>query len=85
MTALLKMPMYDKTTGSLHTSLPLVMSLCGFNMRLGKKIRFLSMLLLQVMEHYFMLIYMVYSQQMARKKTTEACDWVIGTHTSNKW
>ena len=30
-----------------------------------------------------MFVYMVYSQWSAQK-TTEACDWVIGTHISDK-
>ena len=34
------------------------------------------------MKHYFMFIYMV---KWSGQKTTEACDWVIGTHISDKW
>ena len=39
----------------------------------------------KVMKHYFMFVYIVYSLKMvSTKKTTEACDWVIGTHISDK-
>ena len=37
----------------------------------------------KVMKHYFMFVYMVL--KWSAQKTTEACDWLIGTHISDKW
>ena len=35
-------------------------------------------------ETLFMFVYMVYSLKMVSTKDHEACDWVIGTHISDK-
>ena len=33
------------------------------------------------MKHYFMFVYILYKMlKWSAQKTTEACDWVIGTH-----